>query len=261
MKNQKNSIILAALLLCFFLCNASQAAASGGLSITGSTLTAYHGTAAAVTVPKKVKIIGKKSFAGNKKIQKVVIKQGITTIRAAAFQNCTKLKTVEIPDSVEKIAANAFLGCKKLTILAKKGSYALKFAKKKGIPWKVKASEQTSAETESFYHITGITCYWYTAGTYPCIAQKKTVTQKDTFDRIYEEAMLFNSGETAGEEDMISGGKTLRIVIQFSDKESRTIECNPGVYMENGVSNKLAEGVSLQSFWDLLEGELSEETL
>jgi hypothetical protein len=176
---------------------------------------------------------------------------------------------VEIPASVGKIAENAFTGCKKLTILAKKGSYALKFAKKKGISWKIKATEQTAeetetgveTETESFYHITGIACYRYTAGTYPCIAEKKTITEKENFDRIYEEVMLFNSGAKAGEEDMISGGTVLRIVFQFSDKDTRTIECNPGVYMEDGVSNKLAEGVSLQSFWNSLEGELSEETL
>lgn len=262
-KQQQGRIcLLTCVILCFSFCRVSFAEASNGLNIKGNTLSSYSGTGVSVTVPKKVRTIGKKAFAGNKKIQTVIIKQGVKIIRASAFSNCTKLKTVELPVSVKKISEDAFSGCKKLTIVAKKGSYALKFAKKKGISWKTKASSGTesSTETTSVYHITGITCYWYTAGVYPMVVQKKTIENPAQFDLIYEQVMMLNTGIKAEDTDQISGGKVLRVLFRFSDKNSRIIECNPAVYMEDGVSNKIAGDVSLESFWNSLEGEVSEES-
>lgn len=45
-----------------------------------------------------------------------------------AFANCTRLKTITIPDAVTAIADSAFDSCEIITILAPKGSYALKYA-------------------------------------------------------------------------------------------------------------------------------------
>lgn len=260
-KRLKSAIAVMAACLC--ICNAYRADAAAGFVVKGTVLSDYQGTASVVAVPEKIRTIGRKAFAGNQKIKKVTIREGAETIKSAAFKNCTRLKRVKVPSTVKKIAGTAFDGCKNLTVIAPKGAYALKFAKKHGISWKIKKTDQKEPlqeeETVSFYKITGIECYWYTSGTYPFVAEKKTVVDTTVFDSVYESLLLFNSGEPAGEGDMLAGGKTLRVVISFSDKESRTIECNAGVYMENGVSNKLAEGVSVKDFWDSIEADITEE--
>lgn len=247
-------------LICLFLRGAWAGAAEGGFVVKGAVLSGYRGSASVATVPENVSVIGKKAFAGNKKIKKVMLPEGVTTIKSAAFQGCAGLKTVRLPSSVKKIAGNAFDGCKKMTVIAPKGSYALKFAKKYKIPWK-KTEKETGKEEGGLYNITGITCYWYTAGTHPCTAEKKTVAEPADFDRIYEALRLLDSKEPAREEDQVAGGKTLRVIVSFSDKESVTIECNDGVFMENETVNKLSANASAAAFWDSIKSDISEETL
>ena len=45
------------------------------------------------------------------KIQKVVIKDGVTSIGVDAFENCSSLTSLTIPNSVTSIGRSAFLGC------------------------------------------------------------------------------------------------------------------------------------------------------
>lgn len=154
-----------------------QAGAASKFDIKGTVLQGYIGNNTSVSVPAKVKTIGKKAFAANQKVKKVVINKGVSQVKSCAFKGCTKLKKVEIPASVKKIANNAFSGCKNVTIITQKGTYALKFAKKNKIAWKIKNTGQSGGSdkepTDSKYNITSIECYMYTAGTYPCYAEKR----------------------------------------------------------------------------------------
>ena len=142
MKFGKKIFIRMIVLVCTFASilafSSFQAGAASKFNIKGTVLYGYNGTNTSVFVPTKVKTIGKKAFAANQKVKKVVIKQGVSQVRSFAFKGCTKLKKIEIPASVKKIAKNAFSGCKNLTIITQKGTYALKFAKKNKISWKKK---------------------------------------------------------------------------------------------------------------------------
>ena len=73
--------------------------------------------------------------AQKKKIEKIVIKKGVTELPEDAFKDCSKVKVIKIASSVEKIGAKAFFntGVKKITIpkKAKKlGSAMLQNCKK-----------------------------------------------------------------------------------------------------------------------------------
>lgn len=85
-----------------------EAQAAAKVSLKGSTLT-ISGKGA---MPKKLKVKNKK------KIKKVVIKKGVTTISNEAFENYKNLKSVTIPKTVKKIGWSSFYGTaiKKLTI-------------------------------------------------------------------------------------------------------------------------------------------------
>ena len=54
-------------------------------------------------------------FNDRGKINKVVIKDGVTNIGDFAFYDCTSLTSITIPNSVKSIGYDAFYGCKNLT--------------------------------------------------------------------------------------------------------------------------------------------------
>ncbi len=62
----------------------------------------------------KVVSIGKKAFAGCKKLKKITIGSNVKTISDKAFYSCSVLKSITIPSSVTKIGKEAFAKCKKL---------------------------------------------------------------------------------------------------------------------------------------------------
>jgi len=255
------SFAAAAVSVCILTVSCCHVCAASGFTVKKAQLLNYSGGKTTVSIPDKVKTIGKKAFAGNKKIKKVVMASGVQKIQASAFKGCTQLKKVEIPKSVRYIANNAFSKCRNVTIITQKGAYALKFAKKNKIPWKIKNTnkDDTSkdAQASPVHKITSMECYLYTAGTSPCNAEKKTVTDISVLDKIYESLLLFDSGTEAKSEDMVSGGKRLRVVVHFSDHESREIECSPGVYSENGTAHKIAQGVSIINFWNSIEAAIT----
>ena len=67
-----------------------------------------------LTVKGRGAMTKKMVFKGNKKIKKVIIKKGVTSIYGSAFKNCKKLKSVKISNSVKMIGKYAFYNCNQL---------------------------------------------------------------------------------------------------------------------------------------------------
>lgn len=61
-----------------------------------------------LTISGKGQMPKSMTFAKNKKIKKVVIKKGVTSIPKNAFTGCKKLKSVKIANTVKSIGENAF---------------------------------------------------------------------------------------------------------------------------------------------------------
>lgn len=64
----------------------------------------------------KVTSIGKKAFAGNKTLKKVVIGKNIRSIKSKAFYNCKKLKNIKIKTTKltkKSVGTKAFKGINK----------------------------------------------------------------------------------------------------------------------------------------------------
>ena len=67
------------------------------------------------------------AFEGNKKVKKVVMQEGLTTIGKGAFFDCSSLTKAQIPSSVSKIDGNPFMYCSSLTkikVSSKNSSYS-----------------------------------------------------------------------------------------------------------------------------------------
>ena len=62
-----------------------------------------------------VTTIGVAAFENNKKLESIVIPEGITSIGKDAFKGCTSLERVTLPSTLESIARGAFMGCDELT--------------------------------------------------------------------------------------------------------------------------------------------------
>ena len=73
------------------------------------TLTAYFGTDRNVVVPDGVKQIGR-VFAGNSRITRIVLPEGLEKIDNKAFDGCLVLDEIVVPNSVETISEGAFAG-------------------------------------------------------------------------------------------------------------------------------------------------------
>ena len=72
-----------------------------------------------LTVSGKGEMPKKMTFKENKKIKKVVIKNGITSIPKYAFSDCKKLKKVELPTTLKSIGEICFFGCSNVTVTIK----------------------------------------------------------------------------------------------------------------------------------------------
>ena len=83
----------------------------GDFLIIGSVLVRYNGTAAHVTVPDGVTMIGDEAFVANKTIETVELPGTVKRIGYWAFTDCTALKEINIPASVEAITGNPFTHC------------------------------------------------------------------------------------------------------------------------------------------------------
>ena len=97
------------------------------------------------TVPDTVKVIGKGVGQFHHYIQKVIIPEGVTTIKDAVFAFCVNLAEVYLPASVETIGQSAFSkeainSIQSLTVYVKEGSPAFKYADKMDHQYKFKVS-------------------------------------------------------------------------------------------------------------------------
>lgn len=98
----------------------------------------YESSVREVIIKKGAKMIRREAFGNCKKLKKVVIPKTTKKIGLRAFQNCKSLRKLTIPKSVKKIDVTAFDGCsKKLKLYVYSKSYALKYAKRNHITYKV----------------------------------------------------------------------------------------------------------------------------
>ena len=87
-----------------------------------ATITKYHGTGAAVTIPETidghaVTAIGQKAFYDNVSLQTISLPDSITSINMYAFGNCTQLSTINLPKSLIHLGQNVFKNCLNLKIV------------------------------------------------------------------------------------------------------------------------------------------------
>jgi hypothetical protein len=83
-------------------------------------VTGYYGRAEEVVFPsshegKPVKEIGANFALNNKRIKKVIIPEGYTSIGIEAFKGCTELTEIKLPESLTDIGQYAFFDCRGLT--------------------------------------------------------------------------------------------------------------------------------------------------
>lgn len=79
-------------------------------------------------IPEGTKKIGDLAFCDFDEMTSATIPSSVTSIGKLSFAGCDNLKSVTIPDSVTSIEDCAFTDCYNVTIHAKKGSYAYKYA-------------------------------------------------------------------------------------------------------------------------------------
>ena len=83
------------------------------------TLCGYIGNETIVEIPSsfddiKVTAIGSYAFWGNENIEKVIIPEGVVSIKDHGFESCTNLTEISLPDSLTTIEERAFLNCQSI---------------------------------------------------------------------------------------------------------------------------------------------------
>ena len=110
-----------------------------------------------VTIPDSVTSIDYGAFSGCTRLTQVTIPDSVTSIGEDAFNNCTSLTQVTIPDSVTSIGDSAFSGCTSLTLLIdSSNTYAIQYAKDKGISYETKAESAAVIATASTAAVTPV---------------------------------------------------------------------------------------------------------
>ena len=80
----------------------------------------------------------------NSGIKSIALPDSCSTIKENAFLNCTELEAFYLPSNVSIIENDAFKGCDDLVIYAEYDSYAIKYAKAKGIPYVVTDGQEVT---------------------------------------------------------------------------------------------------------------------
>lgn len=99
-------LLFALLLSSLSLC----ASAAEAFDISDGVLVRYTGSAANVTVPGNVAVIGDEAFAGNQTLKSVVIPETVQAVGERAFYGCSSLSSVTGGASVCEVGALAFQG-------------------------------------------------------------------------------------------------------------------------------------------------------
>ncbi len=107
------ALLMVALL--FLLVPGSLSGASAeDFHIVGNTLVDYTGTAANVSIPNGVEIIGRSAFENNQVVKKVTMPASVKTIEEYAFWGCAKLESVSLGKGLKEVSDFAFSACDKL---------------------------------------------------------------------------------------------------------------------------------------------------
>lgn len=84
---------------------------AGDFEIKGTVLVKYNGTSTIVGIPEKVKEIGASAFAGNQKIEEVILHEKVKKIGSLSFSGCGKLRAVSLGYGLQSIENQAFYEC------------------------------------------------------------------------------------------------------------------------------------------------------
>lgn len=106
-----------------------------------------------ITVPGSLRIVDNSAFDGDRSIQKVVLQEGIVSIRYHAFAN-SSLYEINLPASLRYISENAFDNTNLVTVTAEKGTYAYTWAREHGYITEYRAlliGEKTFLRYDVFY--------------------------------------------------------------------------------------------------------------
>lgn len=107
------------------------------LTKIGSCAFEYAANIKKVIIPGNVRTISAAAFWQCPSLNTVEIRNGVVNINRFAFYECPKLKKVSIPMSVGYINNNAFQGSYNVTIYCNKISYAMTYAKKHYMEYKI----------------------------------------------------------------------------------------------------------------------------
>ena len=125
------------------------------LTSIGMEAFAYCTSLTQVTIPDSVTSIDYGAFSGCTRLTQVTIPDSVTSIGEGAFYFCESLTQVTIPDSVTSIGDSAFSGCTSLTLLIdSSNTYAIQYAKDKGISYETKAESAAVIATASTAAVT-----------------------------------------------------------------------------------------------------------
>ena len=86
-----------------------------------------------LVIPNGVTQIAFQLFADCSSLDSIIVPSSVKEIREEAFLDCSSLKSIVITNDATEIGDGAFKGCKALTIRARKGSSAEKYARKRRI--------------------------------------------------------------------------------------------------------------------------------
>jgi len=86
-----------------------------------------------VNIPKTVGKIGHRAFDGCINLSSITFPEGVHTMEYGVFQDCHKLTDVFLPASLTTINPTNFTKLEKIMVHAPKASYAIEFAKRKGL--------------------------------------------------------------------------------------------------------------------------------
>lgn len=162
---RKKLLLACAFMVCLSLCvllskgyTVKAEASVTKTSASGSKVTSsFNKKTGILTISGKGDMPADMQFGNNKKIKKVVIEEGVTSVCDYAFLGCTKLKAVALPDgllsigvksfentnikkitipsSVRKIGQCAFWGCKRLKWITMPGDYEFEYEKNEPDEW------------------------------------------------------------------------------------------------------------------------------
>jgi len=105
-----------------------------------------------LVVPEGVRYIDSSGMSSS--LTSVTLPKSMSEISPFSFHRCEKLKDIYVPRTVTKIDENAFRYCENLTVHAPVFSYAHKFARAKGIPFKKAPSALTRKAISTVERVT-----------------------------------------------------------------------------------------------------------